>query len=272
MKCPVCFHKCELKEGQVGLCHARMNQKGKSVPVHPNGYTSIALDPIEKKPLTMFYRGHRILSVGGFGCNLRCPFCQNYEISMADASIPLETVTPQELVQMAGEQKFYKNIGIAFTYNEPLIHYETIVECAKLLHLQHLFCVVVSNGTMDPILFKEVAVHIDAINIDLKGFSQSFYDKVQGDLDCVKENIITAHEHCHLELTTLVIPGLNDSLEEMEEQAKWIASIDPEIPLHLTRFFPRYQMKDAEVTPIETLQALSAVAKRHLRYVFLGNC
>ncbi|MBP3853937.1 MAG: radical SAM protein, partial [Erysipelotrichaceae bacterium] len=133
-------------------------------------------------------------------------------------------------------------------------------------------CVVVSNGCMNPALFKEVAAHIDAINIDLKGFTQEFYDRVRGDLESVKENIVTAHRHCHLEVTTLVVPGWNDSLEQMDQQARWLASVDPNIPLHLTRCFPRYQMQQAESTPVKTLQDLSKVAKQHLRYVFLGNC
>ncbi|HPE16620.1 MAG TPA: radical SAM protein, partial [Oscillospiraceae bacterium] len=208
--CPICPHHCALEEGQTGLCRARTNTGG---VVTANNYarlTSLALDPIEKKPLRRFYPGSSILSAGSYGCNLRCPFCQNCEISMADAGIQTVTVQPEELVRRALALVPRGNIGLAFTYNEPLVGYEYVRDCARLAHEAELKTVLVTNGTVcrEPLL--ALLPDIDAMNIDLKGFTQRFYDLVGGDLETVREAIALSASRCHVEVTTLIIPGEND--------------------------------------------------------------
>jgi len=272
VKCNLCPHLCNIKEGGVGLCRARTNISGEIKCLNYGKLTSISLDPIEKKPLARFFPGSKILSVGSFGCNLRCSFCQNYEISMADESINAAFVSPEELVEKALKLVPSGNIGIAFTYNEPLISYEYVMDCAKLAKAQGLKIVLVTNGTICREPLKELLPFIDAMNIDLKGFTSEFYKKLGGDLETVKETISLAAKSCHVEVTTLIIPSENDSDSEMEDISLWLASVDANIPLHLSRFFPRFKMKDKIPTPVETVYRLREVALRHLRYVYAGNC
>ena len=272
--CHICPHHCSLAPGQVGLCRARINRGGSIESISYGRITSIALDPIEKKPLARFHPGSFILSVGTFGCNLRCPFCQNHEISMADASIPTRELAPDQLVILAQElaNEPRGNLGVAFTYNEPFIGWEYLMDSARLLKERGLLAVLVTNGMVTRDSLTELLPYIDAMNIDLKGFRQEFYDWVGGDLDTVKATIEIAAASCHVEVTTLVIPGRNDSGEDMEQEAAWLASVSEDIPLHISRFFPRYHVQDAPPTDPETIYELSSVARRHLRYVYPGNC
>ncbi len=237
--CELCFHHCALDEGQTGLCRARACQDGKIVSLNYGKLTSLALDPIEKKPLRRFHPGSLILSVGSFGCNLRCPFCQNHEISMAgDSGIPTVEVSPEQLAAQAAELVPHGNIGVAYTYNEPLISYEYVRDCAALVHEQGMVNVLVTNGTVEEEPWRTLLPLIDAVNIDLKGFTPSWYRKLGGDLETVKHSIALAAERCHVKVTTLLIPGENDSEEEIRELARWLSSISSGIPLHLSRFFP----------------------------------
>ena len=271
--CELCFHHCALDEGQTGLCRARACQDGKIVSLNYGKLTSLALDPIEKKPLRRFHPGSLILSVGSFGCNLRCPFCQNHEISMAgDSGIPTVEVSPEQLAAKAAELVPQGNIGVAYTYNEPLIGYEYVQDCASLVHEQGMVNVLVTNGSVEEEPWRALLPLIDAVNIDLKGFTPSWYRKLGGDLETVKRSIALAAERCHVEVTTLLIPGENDSEEEIRELARWLASVSPEIPLHLSRFFPRYQMTDRPPTPVEQVYRLTETAQRYLSYVYTGNC
>lgn len=276
MKCTLCPHNCSLEEGQLGVCRARSNVEGCIRSLNYGQLTAIALDPIEKKPLARFYPGSKILSVGSYGCNLRCSFCQNSDISMKSADELIEgqaeTVSPEVLVKKALELIPYGNIGIAYTYNEPLIGYEYVYDCARLAKEQGLKNVVVTNGTINEQPLKELLPFIDAMNIDLKGFTERFYQSIHGDLDTVKRTIEIADKCCHVEITTLIIPGENDSDDEMDALAFWLSSVDPEIPLHVTRFFPRYHMTDRRPTPVQTIFQLADVARRHLHYVYEGNC
>lgn len=238
--------------------------------------TSLALDPIEKKPLTRFLPGSKVLSVGSFGCNLRCSFCQNYTIAcmhLDDDDLPVSELSPHTLVEQALSLQSRGNVGIAFTYNEPLIGFEYVRDAAILAHEAGLKTVVVSNGYATKKTVREVFAHIDAANIDLKGFSQDFYDLVGAPhgFATVKSTIQYTAQLCHVEVATLVIPDLNDSTEQMDAQARWIAGIDADIPLHINRFFPAYRMRDKRPTPVARLQQLAAVARRHLRFVFVGN-
>jgi pyruvate formate lyase activating enzyme len=269
-KCPVCFRHCEIKEGGLGFCKARGCVDGKIVPLNYGLITSSGLDPIEKKPLRRFHPGSKILSVGSYGCNLSCPFCQNFEISQFDLSHDSSKVSPDSLIELALELKANGNIGIAFTYNEPLVSYEFVRDAAKLAKEKNLLTVLVTNGECSIEVLDEILPYIDAMNIDLKGFSQGFYSYVGGSFEMVRAFIEHAYKKCHVELTSLVIPGKNDSVEMMEEEAKWIASLDKGIPLHLSRYFPRYKEK---IPPTEekSLLELKLIAEKYLDYVYLGN-
>lgn len=276
--CWLCPHRCHLADGQTGFCRARQNKGGIIRSLNYGLLTSAALDPIEKKPLYHFHPGSHILSLGSFGCNLRCPFCQNYTISQAGSDgfagqrLPLDRVTPKEIVAAAQRlEETSGNIGVAFTYNEPLVGYEFVYDTARLLKEVGLATVLVTNGQIEKDSWLHLLPYIDAVNIDLKGFTQSFYDWIGGDLKTTKAAIeMAAEDGIHVEVTTLVIPGKNDSAAEMAAEAEWLAGISAELPLHLSRYFPRYQSK-IPMTPAETLQNLRHVAEARLRFVHLGN-
>ena len=286
--CPVCPHHCSLKEGQYGRCKARKNEKGTIICVNYGRITALALDPVEKKPLRHFFPGSMILSAGSYGCNLSCPFCQNYQISMAGseekeaadyvtdeaaAGVPdFREMSPEELAELAEDLRGRGNIGVAFTYNEPLVGYEFVRDTARLVRRRGMKNVLVTNGTGEIPVLEELLPCIDAMNIDLKGFTRDYYRKLGGDLDTVKAFIKRAAQVCHVELTTLIVPGENDSLEEMERQAGWIAGVDPDIVLHVTRFFPQYRMKDRNATDVKTIYRLRDAAGKYLKHVYTGNC
>lgn len=271
--CPVCPHHCLLAEGQTGRCRARKNREGKIVNINYGKLTSLMLDPIEKKPLRRFFPGSRILSVGSFGCNLACPFCQNYEISMADSGqAHWQEAAPEAIAGLAQEYQDRGNIGVAFTYNEPLVGYEFVRDTARLVRERGMKNVLVTNGCAEPLVLEELLPYVDAMNIDLKGFTGEWYERLGGDLETVKRFIARAAQDCHVELTTLIVPGENDSEEEMDREARWIASLDWEIPLHVTRFFPQYRMADKAPTPVERVYRLRNTAAQWLRYVYVGNC
>ena len=271
--CSLCPHHCRLADGETGFCRARANEGGVIRCKNYGRLTAVALDPIEKKPLYHFHPRSFILSVGSFGCNLRCPFCQNYAISMADEQSETQDVTPAKLAALAHELKCrpHGNIGVAFTYNEPLLSYEFIMDTAPLLHERELAVVLVTNGTISPAPLEALLPHVDALNIDLKGWQPDFYRRLGGDLAAVKHTIARAVKSCHVEVTTLVITGQNDSERDMEEEARWLASLSPDLPLHISRYFPRWH-ENAPATPVETIEKLAEIAGRHLHFVHPGNC
>jgi pyruvate formate lyase activating enzyme len=267
--CPICPHRCSLSDGQVGFCRARQNTEGMIRCINYGQITSIALDPIEKKPLRCFFPGSRILSVGSFGCNLRCPFCQNHEISMADAQSSFTAYySPEKLVETAIRYRSDGNIGIAFTYNEPLIGYEYVADTARLARKNDLETVLVTNGYINEAPLLDLLPSIRALNIDLKSFSKSFYTRIGGDLETVKRTIEIASKHSHVEGTTLIIPGENDSEDEMRSLSCWLAGIDPDIPYHITRFYPRYKMTDRHSPDEKWMERLKNIALESLRRVF----
>ena len=274
--CPICPHACKLDEGQLGTCGARRAHGPRVLADNYGRLTALALDPIEKKPLARFHPGATILSAGSYGCNLACPFCQNSDISrMRGDRQPLrvEEYSPEELLEAALALRGRKNIGIAYTYNEPLVGYEFVLDTARLAREAGLVNVIVSNGYINEELFSELLCHLDAANIDLKAFRQSFYDRVGAPegLETVKHSIELACRSIHVEVTTLIIPGLNDDRDEIDDLAAWLAALDPEIPLHLTRFHPAYRMLDVSPTPRQTILDLVVIAKKHLHYVYAGN-
>lgn len=270
--CPICPRHCRLDEGQTGFCRARVCENGTVRAKNAGCITAMALDPIEKKPLMRFHPGSVILSVGSYGCNLRCPFCQNSDISMADDHCLSDKLTPAALVSQAVALASRGNIGLAYTYNEPLVGYEFVLDCAKRTHGAGLLNVLVTNGYICPQPLGALLPYIDAMNIDLKGFTEPYYHWLGGDLETVKETIRLAAKACHVEITTLIVPGKNDLPETMEAEAAWLAGISRDIPLHITRFFPRYQLTQQPPTPIATIQQLQKIAAAQLRYVFTGNC
>ena len=279
--CHVCFRHCEIKEGELGFCGARTVRDGKVVAYNYGKVSSLALDPIEKKPLNNFYPGSYILSVGSFGCNLRCPFCQNNEISWSEEvriyARDAEIITPKELVEIALETKVKGNIGIAFTYNEPLVGYEFVLDTARLAKEHDLKTVMVTAGTAELSVLDELAPYIDAMNIDLKGFTDDYYKRViGGNREQTMAFIEEAAKNCHVELTTLIIPGENDSEEEIRELSKWVKDLEvisgKKIPLHISRFFPRFKMTDRDATDVQKVYRLAEVARENLEFVYTGNC
>lgn len=272
LTCELCFHHCQLEEGQTGFCRARGNRNGEIVSLNYGKLTALALDPIEKKPLRRFHSGSLILSVGSFGCNLHCPFCQNAGIATVGSEAYTQDCSPEQLVQEALRLREQGNIGIAYTYNEPLVGYEYVRDCAELVHQTGMLNVLVTNGTIEEGPWKALLPLLDAVNIDLKGFTSDWYRRLGGDLATVKRSIDLAAQHCHIEVTTLIVPGENDSEDEMRALSAWLASVSPEIPLHVSRFFPQHQMQDRPPTPVQTVYRLAEVARERLRYVYTGNC
>jgi pyruvate formate lyase activating enzyme len=273
MQCQVCWHHCELKEGQIGSCRARINKDGVIVSLNYGQLVSLALDPIEKKPLARFMPGSYILSLGSFGCNMHCTFCQNYAISqMGAADLDSEYYSPEDILSLAQRDREQGNVGVAFTYNEPMIGYEYVRDTAKIIKQAGMVNVVVTNGCVEQPILAEVLPYIDAFNIDLKSFNPEFYRRMGGDLETVKSFITTAAAKSHVEVTTLVIPGENDSTEEMTALAQWLSKVDTDLTLHVTRFFPRYKMLDKDSTPVATVYKLAEIANKYLDNVYTGNC
>ncbi|MBQ7187552.1 MAG: AmmeMemoRadiSam system radical SAM enzyme [Ruminococcus sp.] len=285
VRCEVCFRKCRLSEGQVGFCGGRVCRGGEVTALNYGKVTSVALDPIEKKPLNRFHPGSMILSVGSFGCDMRCPFCQNHSISWSQEAERFrgecDTLSPEQLAELALACRPRGNIGAAFTYNEPLIGFEYIRDAARLVREAGLMNVIVTNGSAELWVLEELLPYTDAMNIDLKSFDGDCYRRtLGGELETVKRFIARAVQGCHVELTTLIVPGMNDSEEELIRMTEWIASltdgngnvIGADIPLHISRFFPRFKMTDRPPTDVKLIYRLAGLARRRLRFVYTGNC
>jgi len=271
LKCLLCPHSCIISPGERGICGVRENRNHEIAPETYGVISGYALDPVEKKPLYHFYPGRNILSVGSFGCNLKCDFCQNYHISQNSSTQGAPRLSPEELVSRA--LKAEHNIGIAYTYNEPVIWYEYMSDCAKLAAGQGLKNVMVTNGFINRKPLEALTEIIDAFNIDLKAFNGEYYRKYTGAslkpvLDTISE---VASSGRHLEITTLIIPRLNDSADDMKREAEWIAeNAGSRVPLHISRYFPMYK-RDDPATPLETIFTLQEVASEYLDFVYTGN-
>jgi pyruvate formate lyase activating enzyme len=228
---------------------------------------SLAIDPIEKKPLYHFHPGTQILSTGPNGCNMRCQCCQNWTISQEES--PTDFVTPEDLVRVASREN---SVGIAYTYTEPLIWYEYVLDTAKIARQNNLANVLVTNGYIHEEPLKQLLPHIDAMNVDLKSMDDDFYRKIcKAKLPAVLRAIELAHQNkIHVEITNLLIPTLNDSEEQIQELVDFVAGLSDRIPVHFSRYFPCYQM-DLPPTPMQSLQNAFLLAKRKLKYVFIGN-
>jgi len=267
IQCHLCPHECKISDGATGICRVRRNKAGTLYSEIYARITSAAMDPIEKKPLYHFYPGSQILSLGTKGCNFKCSYCQNYEISQGDPH--LEDLPPGEAVTLALKNK---SIGIAYTYNEPLIWFEYVLDTSKLAREKGLKNVLVTNGYISREPFAELLGYIDALNIDIKSIREDFYRKLcKGTLAPALETAKLASKRAHVEITNLIIPGYNDSADELEKLACWIAdNLGEDTPVHLSAYFPRYQLR-AQATPLELLYRGADIFERHLRFVYLGN-
>jgi len=269
VRCWLCPHHCLIKPGNNGLCRSRTNENGKLIACNYAQVASLALDPIEKKPLYHFHPGRNILSAGTFGCNLFCAFCQNY--LLAHGNPETHIIEPGQMLELAEKSRNQDSIGVAFTYNEPVIWYEYVLDTAVLLKEKDLKVVLVSNGYIEKEPLQQLLPYVDAMNIDVKAFTEDLYKKLcKAGLRQVMDTVEQAAGHCHLEITSLIIPGENDSLEEIRDMARWLAGIDPAIPLHLSRYHPAYKF-EREATPPRTLEQAREAAREHLKHVFVGN-
>lgn len=268
VQCLLCPQLCRIRKGDRGFCGVRVNQDGILKTLNYGRAASVALDPIEKKPLYHFHPGEMILSAGTIGCNLTCLFCQNWSISRQIES-PTEAVTPQELMAAA---KRVNSFGLAYTYNEPFVWFEFVLETAQAARKAGLQNVLVTNGFVQPEPLRELLPWIDAANIDLKSIRDEFYRKVCGGrVGPVLETIRTMVKSCHVELTNLIIPTLNDDPQDVADLADWVAeNAGPDVPLHFSRYFPCYKMT-IPPTPKETLFRAETIARKKLKRVYLGN-
>ncbi len=276
VRCSACSQRCVISDSRVGICGVRKNIKGKLYLLVYSRVISAHVDPIEKKPLFHFLPGTYSYSIAIVGCNFRCPWCQNYDISQMkefpEDNAPGEPIIPKKIVEEAIKTKCK---SISYTYIEPAIFVEFAIDIAKIAKKKGLKNIFVTNGYMTPECLDYIEDYIDAMNIDLKSFSDSFYRKYCGATRGVKpvlETIKLTHKKkIHIEITTLVIPGLNDSDEEFEKIAKFIASVDKNISWHISRFFPMYKMLDKPITPLETLKKAEKIGKKYLNNVYIGN-
>lgn len=272
--CRLCPHECTIAPGKYGICRVRNNIEGTLYTHNYGKISALAMDPMEKKPLYHFFPGKYILSLGTVGCNFRCSFCQNYHIAQRGAVEEADQGSLYEasegyLLSLCRQEE--DCVGIAYTYNEPSVWYEYVLDTARFIKGKGYRNVLVTNGYINEKALSELLPYIDAMNIDVKGFTEKYYrDICGGNLEYVKRTVEAAAMECHVEITTLIVPGRNDSEKEMDELSKWLAAIKPSIPLHLSRYFPMYKMKEGP-TPIETLKNLKKVAANNLQYVYVGN-
>lgn len=269
IRCTLCPHNCKLREGRFGICKLRTIKDNIPVAINYGEVTSANVDPIEKKPLYHFQPSKDILSIGTYGCNMSCSFCQNHEISQNKP--PTEFIDIEKIINLI--INIPDNVGIAFTYNEPFMWYEYVYDAAKKIkeYNKDIKVVLVTNGYVNKEPLLKILPYVDAMNIDLKGYTDSYYSKICGaTLEPVLETIKTASAYTHVEITTLMISDENDSIEEIRNIAQFIASVDKNIPLHLSRYFPNYNMKSPP-TLVENIMKAKEEANKYLNYVYVGN-
>ncbi len=270
--CLLCPQNCHIRPGKVGVCRVRKNEDGTLIATKYGRSASVAMDPVEKKPLYHFYPGRYVLSLGAFGCNLGCRHCQNWELSQGDGED--SELSPQEAAEAAARWRDPARpcIGVAYTYSEPLVWIEMVKDTAKAARDRGLKNVLVTNGYVREEPLRDVIPLIDAMNVDVKSFRDEFYkDVCSGRLEPVLRTVeIAHHEGCHVEVTNLLIPGLNDSPGEIEDLVEWLSGLSPDIPLHFSRYFPSYKMTRPP-TPLESLKRARDIARKKLHYVYVGN-
>lgn len=270
--CELCPHRCVIAPNKYGVCRVRQNINGRLISRSYGHVTSLALDPVEKKPLFHVEPGAKLLSVGSFGCNFRCEFCQNWQISQSRPDCAL--LDPAQIVRAASRERETDKrvVGLAYTYNEPIVGLEFVLDCARTAKEQGFRNVMVTNGYISKEAREEALPLIDAFNIDVKAWDDVFYrDLAKGRLEPVRETVQRAlASGAWVEITYLVIPGRNDGDEDIEGLARWLGALNPATPLHITRYFPAYRSRES-VTPIETLERLRSIALTELYYVYIGN-
>jgi pyruvate formate lyase activating enzyme len=267
VQCELCPHGCQVKEGSRGICRVRKNIEGKLYAQNYGKVSAIAMDPMEKKPLYHYYPGKYVLSIGTIGCNFTCSFCQNYHIAQQEADT--RSIEPRYLLNLCRSEE--ECIGLAYTYNEPNVWFEYILETSAMIKQEGLKNIIVSNGYISQKPLLELLQYTDAMNIDVKAFNEKYYKEIcGGTLRDVQKTVETAADKVHIEITTLIVPGYNDSLEEIKGLAHWLSGINPSIPLHLTRYYPQYKMT-VPSTPVETIKRLKEAALEYLDFVYIGN-
>lgn len=273
LNCKICERRCIISQGKTGFCEMRENDGGKIYSLNYAAASSVAVDPIEKKPLFHFYPGTMVFSIGSVGCNFRCKHCQNWGISQAELEqIPTREILPENAIRLTKE---YGCKSIAWTYNEPTMWFEYTLDSAKLAKKEDIKTIYVTNGYMSEESLEEIRPHLDAANIDLKGMSEKFYsDLCDARLQPVLDNIVRMHDaKIHIEITNLMIPGYNDSDEDINALVKFmVEEVGVEVPLHFTRFFPQYQMQNLPPTEVKYLEKAHKMAKdAGMKYVYMGN-
>ncbi len=272
IRCELCPHRCLIKENNTGICRVRRHLHGELFALNYGACASVALDPIEKKPLYHFYPGWDILSLGTWGCNFKCSFCQNWELAFGNPA------NREDLMWRPGDvfnflrRGYETSVGIAYTYNEPTVWYEFVHDTAVVVHEHGYKNVLVTNGFITEEALEHILPFVDALNIDVKGFNDEFYRKYcKGDLKAVMKTV----EKCvaagrHVEITCLIVPSLNDSPDELKFLIKWLAGLNQDIPLHLSRYFPNFRV-NLPATPVSTMEKARRWALENLNYVYLGN-
>jgi pyruvate formate lyase activating enzyme len=266
VQCHLCPHECAVADGKSGFCGVRVNSGGTLIAATYGRVAAVHIDPIEKKPLYHFYPGSDILSVGSVGCTLRCDFCQNVELVVGDT--PGSYMSPRELASSAGR---YGSIGIAYTYNEPMMWFEYVIDTGKRIRDAGLKNVLVTNGYINPEPLEELLTVTDAMNIDLKSMDNEFYKKLcKGTVEPVRYTIERASRSCHVEVTNLIVTNQNDSPELIRELVDFVHSVNPNIPVHFSRYFPHHKMAEPP-TPTSVLREAYRIASEKLAYVYVGN-
>lgn len=266
VKCELCPHYCIIENGQSGRCKSRQNRNGKLIATNYGKTIGLSIDPIEKKPLYHFYPHSQILSIGANSCNFSCDFCQNYLVSQH--IVHTKDMGIDDIIRSC---QIYNIEAVAFTYTEPFTWYEFILDCAPKLQENGIKIVLVTNGYINPLPLEKLLPYISAMNIDLKAYDNNFYiEYCKGTLKPVLQTVRTAYKYCHIELTNLLIPTLNDSIEDLHKIIGFVADLDVNIPLHFSKYFPKYKMK-IPPTDISKLNQAYNLSKAMLNYVYLGN-
>lgn len=273
LNCKICERRCIISPGKTGFCQMRENMGDKIYNLNYAAVSSAAVDPIEKKPLFHFYPGSMVFSLGSVGCNFRCRYCQNWGISQAELeNIPTRDMSPEDAIHLTKE---YECKSIAWTYNEPTMWFEYTLDSAKIARKEDIKTIYVTNGYMSEESFQEIRPYLDAANIDLKGMREKFYqDLCEARLEPVLDTIVRMYDaKIHIEVTNLMIPGYNDSDEDIRSLVKFMVDeVGVEVPLHFTRFFPQYQMQELPPTEIKYLEKAHKIAKdAGMKYVYIGN-
>ena len=266
--CQLCPQDCRIADGRAGTCRVRRNIEGTLRSINYARVTSVAMDPIEKKPLYHFRPGTQILSLGTFGCNLSCGFCQNFTISQGDP--PTRVLSPEDAVELASNEP--GNIGIAYTYSEPIVWFEYVRDTAKLARDSGLANVLVTNGLIREEPLEELLPLIDAMNVDIKGMNDEFYRELCGlsTGEQARRTVESAWAHCTVEITNLLVTGENDSEDDVRELVDWAASVSTDLPLHISRYHPSYKF-EAPATPVDRIVRAAEIAREKLNYVYVGN-